>query len=57
MMALVCCPIFSVSRGTNQTPKYRLRSVLCAADTAEIDATAWQRAFSEAGHRLKRFVF
>ena len=38
-----------------QTPQYRLRSVLCAADTADSDATAWQRAFAEAGHRWKRF--
>ena len=38
-----------------QTPQYRLRSVLCAADTADIDAAAWQLAFAEAGHRWKRF--
>eukprot|EP00435_Cladocopium_sp_Y103_P057713 s1936_g20.t1 len=30
-----------------QTPKYRLRSVLSGNDVPELDAQAWQRAFSQ----------
>lgn len=31
-----------------QTPKYSLRSVLSGDDVPELDAQAWQRAFSQA---------